>query len=186
MKKILLLGLCGVIIFGITGCNNSNKQKPDSTSNKQVEKKVDIIYNADKGINLFINRYNELYDPDIISDMLSKKHIGGSDRDNVITVANDKLEINIYDNYELNGEYNMSVYVGYRTDVEVSIDDYKQQFSNFIKLFDPSLSDGDINNYWNDMISSYHSSYDINNIDIVTLTENGSIKYFKLTENIKL
>ena len=186
MKKALLLILCGIVIFGMTGCNYSGKNNTDSALNTQEEKKVDVIYKDDEGINLFINKYNALYEPDITSDMLSKKHIGGSDRDNVVTVANNKLEINIYDNYGANGNYNMSVYVGYKTDVDANVDEYKQQFSNFIKLFDQSLSDEDINNYWNDMISSYHSSYDINDIDILTMTDNGNIDYFKLTKDLKL
>lgn len=186
MKKTLLLILCVTIIFGITGCNNSSESDRNSISNIQSENKVKTIYTDDEGINLFINKYNELYEPDITSDMLSKTHIAGNDRNNVVTVANDKLEINIYDNYELNDEYNMSVYVGYKTDVDATIDDYKVEFIKFIKLFDETLSDEDITNYWNDMISSYHSSYDINDIDIVMLTNNGNIDYFKFTKDLKL
>ena len=53
-------------------------------------------------------------------------------------------------------------------------------------MFDETLSDEDINNYWNDMISSYHSSYEINDIDILTSTNDGKIQYFKLTNDIEL
>ena len=186
MKKILLLILCSSIVLAITGCNNSNENNINSPSTIQVENKVETIYNDDEGINLFINKYNELYDPDITSDMLSKMHIAGSDRDNAVTVANDKFEINIYDNHELNGKYNMSVYVGYKTDINATIDDYEDQFTKFIKLFDETLSDEEINNYWNDLISSYHSSYEINDIDIVTMADNNSIDYFKFTKDLKL
>ena len=59
-------------------------------------------------------------------------------------------------------------------------DDYKEYFVKYIKMFDETLSDDDINNYWNDMISSYHSSYKINDIDILTSTNDGKIQYFKL------
>ena len=117
--------------------------------------------------------------------MLSKKHIGGRDRDDVVVIANDKLEIIVYDNYSSKGKYNMSVYVGYLAK-DLTSDDYKEYFVKYIKMFDETLSDDDINNYWNDMISSYHSSYKINDIDILTSTNDGKIQYFKLTNDIEL
>ncbi len=185
MKKILLV-LCSFIVFWITACNNLSENNINNSSTTQPENKTKTIYKDDNGINLFINKYNKLYNPNITSNMITKKHIAGRDRDNVVTITNDKLEINIYNNHGLNNEYNISVYVGYKKNVDVTIDDYKLQFMKFIKLFDENLSDEDINNYWNDMISTYHSSYDINDIDIVTMTNNNSIDYFKLTKDLKL
>ena len=117
--------------------------------------------------------------------MLTKKHIGGRDRDDVVIVSNDKLEIILYnDTSILSDDYKVSVYVGY-TNTNETIDDYKKQFITFIKLFDESLSNNDIDYYWNDLISSYHSTYEINDIDIVCNTNVGTITYFKLTSKIK-
>lgn len=80
--------------------------------------------------------------------MLTKPYINGSDRDNVVTILNDKLEINIYDNYKSIVQYNIiSVYVGYKIKIEETQDDYRQQFIKYIKLFDETLSNEDINNY---------------------------------------
>lgn len=189
---LIAISMIGYLV-GNTEETDSNNENTNNTTEKQnnnsvtTEKNnVQAIYQDDEGINLFINRYNELYEPDITSNMLSKKHIAGSDRDNVVTITNNKLEINIYDNYSLNNEYNMSVYVGYKTNATATVDDYKVQFTKYIKLFDDTLLDEEIDNYWNDMISSYHSSYEINDIDIVTSTNNGTIQYFKFTKNLKL
>lgn len=86
----------------------------------------------------------------------------------------------------MRGKYNISVYVGYKKDVQATLDDYKEQFIRYIKLFDDTLSDDDINTYWSDMISTYHSSYKINDIDVLTNTNNGTIEYFKFTKNLEL
>ncbi len=184
MKKIFLLLIYITILFSITGCYNTSTNTTNEINNEEEKINIETIYADNEAINLFINEYNNINSPKITSEMLSKKHIGGRDRDNVVVVANDKLEIIIYDNYSLDNKYNMSVYVGYSAK-DLNSDDYKEYFIKFIKLFDKSLNDEEINNYWNDMISSYHSSYKINDIDITTSSNNGKIEYFKLTNNIE-
>lgn len=185
MKKIFMLLISITILFSITGCIDDTTNKANETNSNKEDVKIETIYADNEAINLFLNKYNNLYSPKITNDMLSKKHIGGRDRDDVVVIANDKLEIIIYDNYSSNSKYNMSVYVGYSAK-DLTPDDYKEQFVKYIKMFDETLSDEDINNYWNDMISSYHSSYEINDIDILTSTNDGKIQYFKLTNNIEL
>lgn len=185
MKKIFMLLVSITILFAITGCTDDKTNKTNETDSNKENIKVETIYADNEAINLFLNKYNNLYSPKITSDMLSKKHIGGRDRDDVVVIANDKLEIIVYDNYSSDSKYNMSVYVGYSAK-DLTSDDYKEQFVKYIKMFDETLSDEDINNYWNDMISSYHSSYEINDIDILTSTNDGKIQYFKLTNDIEL
>lgn len=192
-KKILVIILCGVLLIGIVGCMGNNDKNNDNNSNPSEEinndtqevKKTETIYEDDEGINLFINKYNESNESKITSDMLSKKHIGGRDRNNVVNVANDKLEINIYNNYGSNGKYNMSVYVGYAK-AKTEPTDYKEQFVKYIKIFDNTLTDEEINNHWNNLLSEYHSSYEINDIDLSVSTNEGTITYFKFTKNIEL
>lgn len=193
MKKTVVIIIVIIIVFfslyyfGATKDNikfqetNSNIENSDNEINDSER-----IYEDDEGINLFLNKYNELNTDKITKEMIKKAHIGGSDRDNVVTILNDKLEINIYDNYKSINQYNISVYVGYKTKIEATLDDYKEQFIKYIKLFDENLSNEDINNYWNEMISTYNSNYDIKDIDIITSTNNGTISYFKLTKNLKL
>lgn len=186
---IIILLLCFFYYIGTNESANiqtSNNEIKNNGNSIEEAKQLDMIYKDDTGINLFVNKYNENNENKIRSDMLIKKHIGGSDRDNVVTVANDKLEISIYDNYALSDEYNISVYVGYKTDVVATLDDYKEQFIKYIELFDETLSENDINNYWNNMISSYQNSYKINDIDVLTNVNNGNIEYFKLTKNLEL
>lgn len=185
MKKIILLLISITVLFSLTGCSDISTDKTTETNDNKDKVNVETIYADNEAINLFINKYNSVYNPKITSEMLSKKHIGGRDRDDVVVIANDKLEIIVYDNYSSKGKYNMSVYVGYLAK-DLTPDDYKEYFVKYIKLFDETLSDDDINNYWNDMISSYHSSYKINDIDILTSTNDGKIQYFKLTNDIEL
>lgn len=185
MKKIILLLISITVLFSLTGCSDISTDKTTETNDNKDKVNVETIYADNEAINLFINKYNSIYNPKITSEMLSKKHIGGRDRDDVVVIANDKLEIIVYDNYSSKGKYNMSVYVGYLAK-DLIPDDYKEYFVKYIKMFDETLSDDDINNYWNDMISSYHSSYKINDIDILTSTNDGKIQYFKLTNDIEL
>lgn len=185
MKKIILLLISITVLFSLTGCSDISTDKTTETNDNKDKVNVETIYADNEAINLFINKYNSIYNPKITSVMLSKKHIGGRDRDDVVVIANDKLEIIVYDNYSSKGKYNMSVYVGYLAK-DLTSDDYKEYFVKYIKMFDETLSDDDINNYWNDMISSYHSSYKINDIDILTSTNDGKIQYFKLTNDIEL
>lgn len=185
MKKIILLLISITVLFSLTGCSDISTDKTTETNDNKDKVNVETIYADNEAINLFVNKYNSIYNPKITSEMLSKKHIGGRDRDDVVVIANDKLEIIVYDNYSSKGKYNMSVYVGYLAK-DLTPDDYKEYFVKYIKMFDETLSDDDINNYWNDMISSYHSSYKINDIDILTSTNDGKIQYFKLTNDIEL
>ncbi len=185
MKKIILLLIGITVLFSLTGCSDISTDKTTETNDNKDKVNVEAIYADNEAINLFVNKYNSIYNPKITSEMLSKKHIGGRDRDDAVVIANDKLEIIVYDNYSSKGKYNMSVYVGYLAK-DLTPDDYKEYFVKYIKMFDETLSDDDINNYWNDMISSYHSSYKINDIDILTSTNDGKIQYFKLTNDIEL
>ena len=180
--KLLLFLMFPLILTGCINTDNSAKNEIDNKIEKNA--KIEEIYADDEAINLFLNKYNEINDNKITKEMISKKTIKGDTKDDVVSISNDKFEINVYDNYGSNDEYSMSVYVGY-TKMEATIDDYKEQFANFIRVFDETLSSDEINNYWEDMISTYHSSYEINDIDITTYTNNGTISYFKFTKKLK-
>ncbi len=180
--KLLLFLMFPLILTGCINTDNSAKNEIDNKIEKNA--KIEEIYADDEAINLFLNKYNEINDNKITKEMISKKTIKGDTKDDVVSISNDKFEINVYDNYGSNNEYSMSVYVGY-TKMEATIDDYKEQFANFIRVFDETLSSDEINNYWEDMISTYHSSYEINDIDITTYTNNGTISYFKFTKKLK-
>ena len=189
-KSIINIILCMIIMLSVAGCANINNSINDTNNNQKAnaEEKENIVeyYNYDESINLFINKYNNKNTPSITSDMITKKHIGGRDRDNIVTIFNEKLEIILYGSNKSNELYSMSVYMGYKPNVDSTNDDFKEQFIKYIKVLDDSLTDDDINNYWSDMIAEYRSGYKINKIDITPNVINGKLEYFKVTAKIKL
>lgn len=189
-KSIINIILCMIIMLSVAGCANINNSINDTNNNQKAnaEEKENIVeyYKYDESINLFINKYNNKNTPSITSDMITKKHIGGRDRDNIATIFNEKLEIILYGSNKSNELYSMSVYIGYKPNVDSTNDDFKEQFIKYIKVLDDSLTDDDINNYWSDMIAEYRSGYKINKIDITANVINGKLEYFKMTAKIKL
>lgn len=189
-KSIINIILCMIIMLSVAGCANINNSINDTNNNQKAnaEEKENIVeyYKYDESINLFINKYNNKNTPSITSDMITKKHIGGRDRDNIATIFNEKLEIILYGSNKSNELYSMSVYIGYKPNVDSTNDDFKEQFIKYIKVLDDSLTDDDINNYWSDMIAEYRSVYKINKIDITPNVINGKLEYFKMTAKIKL
>lgn len=189
-KSIINIILCMIIMLSVAGCANINNSINDTNNNQKAnaEEKENIVeyYKYDESINLFINKYNNKNTPSITSDMITKKHIGGRDRDNIATIFNEKLEIILYGSNKSNELYSMSVYIGYKPNIDSTNDDFKEQFIKYIKVLDDSLTDDDINNYWSDMIAEYGSGYKINKIDITPNVINGKLEYFKMTAKIKL
>lgn len=201
MRKIVLtILLCSFALISVAGCTDNVNLDPNEIVNQNTQetkttqepepiqevKSIETIYADDEGINLFINRFNEINEGKITADMLHKAHIGGRDRDDVVSVSNDKFEINIYKNFGSNGKYNMSVYVGYYPKIDAIPDDYKEQFVKYIKVFDNTLTDEEINNHWDTLLSGYHSSYEINDIDVLVSSNIGTIEYFKFTKTLEL
>ena len=189
-KSIINIILCMIIMLSVAGCANINNSINDTNNNQKAnaEEKENIVeyYKYDESINLFINKYNNKNTPSITSDMITKKHIGGRGRDNIATIFNEKLEIILYGSNKSNELYSMSVYIGYKPNIDSTNDDFKEQFIKYIKVLDDSLTDDDINNYWSDMIAEYRSGYKINKIDITPNVINGKLEYFKMTAKIKL
>lgn len=194
-KKIIFVALTFCLCLTSCGIANVPSTADKTAGTKEVSvatttpttaaKTIETIYADDAGINLFVSRYNELNEDKITADMLSKEHIGGRDRDDVVSVKNDKFEINIYDNYGSNEKYNMSVFVRAYRQQEVTPDEYKEEFLKFIKVFDNTLTPEELNNHWETILSDYHSSYKINDIDMQLRSEKDKIEYYKLTQNIE-
>ena len=96
-KSIINIILCMIIMLSVAGCANINNSINDTNNNQKAnaEEKENIVeyYKYDESINLFINKYNNKNTPSITSDMITKKHIGGRDRDNIATIFNEKHQI---------------------------------------------------------------------------------------------
>ena len=98
MRKVIILLLCLVLVS--CGTTNKSKSTTEHTSENSffgVKKKVKekLIYKKDKSINSSLNKYNEINDPDITSDMVSMKKLEGKDEPSIVDISNDKFEVYI-------------------------------------------------------------------------------------------
>jgi hypothetical protein len=130
-----------------------------------------------------LNKYNEINDPDITSDMVSMRTLRGHDRPDVVDISNDKLEICIYGKGMVGNE--MAVYVQGYSRNNATNDDLKEQFIKYSKVFDDSLTDEEINEYWNNMLSGEYSENKLKNIEVIKSIFYGRMEYFKIEKDIE-
>ncbi len=90
-----------------------------------------------KSINSFLNKYNEINDPDITSDMVSMKKLEGKDEPSIVDISNEKLGIWIQRKNMFGNK--MAVAILNNSD-NVTNDDIKEQFQKYSKVFDDSLN----------------------------------------------
>ena len=183
VKKIIILLLSMVLI----GCGTTNKSKSttkDTSENRSsgVKVKDKLIYKKDKSINSFLNKYNEINDPDITSDMVSMKKLKGKDKPCIVDISNDKLEIQIQGKNMFGSK--MAVIVQNYSD-NVTNDDFKDQFVKYSKVFDDSLTDKEIDEYWNNMLSGENRGKKLKNIKVSRIIFYGRVKYLNLEGNIQ-
>ena len=112
--------------------------------------KEKLIYKKIKVLILFLNKYNEINDPDITSDMVSMKKLEGKDEPSIVDISNEKLKIWIQGKSMFGNK--MAVAVQNSSD-SVTNDDLKEQFIKYSKVFDDSLTNKEIDEYWNKMLS---------------------------------
>lgn len=186
MKKIIILLLSLVLI----SCGTTNKSKStikdtseNSSSGVKKKAKEKLIYKKDKSINSFLNKYNEINDPDITSDMVSMRTLRGHDRPDIVGISNDKLEIWIYGKGMIGDE--MAVYVQGYSRNNVTNDDLKEQFIKYSKVFDDSLTDEEINEYWNDMLSDKYNGDKLKKLEVTKSIFYDRVEYFKIEGSIK-
>ena len=185
MKKIVILLLCLVLV----SCGTTNKSKSTTEHTLEnsffgVKKKVKekLIYKKDKSINSFLNKYNEINDPDITSDMVNMKKLKDKDKPGIVDISNDKLEIQIQGKKMFGSK--MAVIVQNYSD-NVTNDDFKDQFVKYSKVFDDSLTDEEIDEYWNNMLSGKNRGKKFKNIKVIRIIFYGRVKYLNLEGNIE-
>ena len=185
MKKIIILLLCLVLVScGTTNKSKSTTKNASENSSSRVKKKSKekLIYKKDKSINSFLNKYNEINDPDITSDMVSMKKLEGKDSPSIVDISNEKLEIwiqgkNMFEN-------KMAVAVLNHSD-NVTNDDIKEQFIKYSKVFDDSLTNKEIDEYWNKMLSGKNRGKKLKNIKIKRIIFYGKVIYLNLEGKIQ-
>lgn len=185
MKKIIILLLCLVLV----SCGTTNKSKSTTKDILEnsffgVKKKVKekLIYKKDESINSFLNKYNEINDPDITSDMVSMKKLEGKDRPSIVDISNEKLEIWIQGKNMFGNK--MAVAVLNHSD-NVTNDDFKEQFIKYSKVFDDSLTNKEIDEYWNKMLSGKNRGKKLKNIKVKRIIFYGKVIYLNLEGKIQ-
>ena len=185
MRKIIILLLCLVLV----SCGTTNESKSTTKDILEnsffgVKKKVKekLIYKKDESINSFLNKYNEINDPDITSDMVSMKKLEGKDSPSIVDISNEKLEIwiqgkNMFEN-------KMAVAVLNHSD-NVTNDDLKEQFIKYSKVFDDSLTNKEIDEYWNKMLSGKNRGKKLKNIKVKRIIFYGKVIYLNLEGKIQ-
>ena len=108
-----------------------------------------------------MNKYNEINDPDITSDMVSMKKLEGKDEPSIVDISNEKLKIWIQGKSMFGNK--MAVAVQNSSD-NVTNDDLKEQFIKYSKVFDDSLTNKEIDEYWNKMLSGKNRGKKLKNI----------------------
>ena len=186
MRKIIILLLCLVLV----SCGTTNKSKSptkdtseNSSSGVKKKSKEKLIYKKDKSINSFLNKYNEINDPDITSDMVSMRTIRGTDRPDIVDISNDKLEICIYGKSMVGTK--MDVFVGGYSQNPSTNEEFREQFIKYSKVFDDSLTDEEIDKYWNNMLSGEYSENKLKNIEVIKSIFYGKVEYFKIEGDIE-
>ena len=186
MRKIIILLLCLVLV----SCGTTNKSK--STTKDILENsffgfkkktKEKLIYKKDKSINSFLNKYNEINDPDITSDMVSMKKLEGKDEPSIVDISNEKLKIWIQGKSMFGNK--MAVAVQNSSD-SVTNDDLKEQFIKYSKVFDDSLTNKEIDEYWNKMLSGKNRGKKLKNIKVKRIIFYGKVIYFLNTHNLQV
>ena len=185
MKKIIILLLCLVLV----SCGTTNKSKSTTKDILEnsffgVKKKVKekLIYKKDESINSFLNKYNEINDPDITSDMVSMKKLEGKDEPSIVDISNEKLKIWIQGKSMFGNK--MAVAVQNSSD-SVTNDDLKEQFIKYSKVFDDSLTNKEIDEYWNKMLSGKNRGKKLKNIKIKRIIFYGKVIYLNLEGKIQ-
>ena len=185
MKRIIILLLCLVLV----SCGTTNKSKSttkntseNSSSGVKKKSKEKLIYKKDKGINSFLNKYNEINDPDITSDMVSMKKLEGKDEPSIVDISNEKLGIWIQGKNMFGNK--MAVGILNNSD-NVTNDDLKEQFIKYSKVFDDNLTDEEIDKYWNNMLSGEYSENKLKNIEVSKSIFYGKVEYFKIEGDIE-
>lgn len=185
MRKVIILLLCLVLV----SCGTTNKSKSTTKDILEnsffgVKKKVKekLIYKKDESINSFLNKYNEINDPDITSDMVSMKKLEGKDSPSIVDISNEKLEIWIQGKNMFGNK--MAVAVLNHSD-SVTNDDIKEQFIKYSKVFDDSLTNKEIDEYWDKMLSGKNRGKKLKNIKVKRIIFYGKVIYLNLEGKIQ-
>lgn len=190
-KKVLIAVIILILIilcFVFSGGNNTentntNAENTDiSNTNIENETNENLVeyYKDDAMINLFINKYNQLYDDKITTEMLTAYDNNGKIHKNQVQLSIDGLEVLLTGNTT-----NISVYIENTSDSN-SDEALRNLTKKIVKVYNQDVTDGQIEEY----LSNQDSSSDIQTHDgleywINREVDNNMINYIKLTGNLE-
>lgn len=188
-KKILIAGIILIFIvlcFVLGGNNNENInnnntdiENGETEKTTQTEELVEY-YKDDAIINLFINKYNQLYDEKITSEMLSVYHHQGNDHKNQVKLFIDNFEIILTGNTT-----KISVYIENTANSD-SDEALRNLTKKLVKVYNQEVTDSQIEEHLNNQ----KSSSDIQTYDGIEYWTNKGlndniIKNIKITGSLK-
>jgi len=167
--KLVSIKLDGKDIYNI----DPNVDIYDPTTLRVKEKNEIEYYKDNKGINSFINKFNNMYpDNKITSDMLSVYHHHGSDHKDQVQFYMDGLQITLTGG--------SSVYID--NTKNDNADTIKKLTIMFTKVFDNTLTDEQVEEYWNKHVNGSSSIETYGNIEFWSQHSNGKVSYMKITK----
>ena len=145
-----------------------------------IKNKIEVIYEDDENINLFVNKYNEENEPKITEEMLNVYHHHGSDHKEQVKVVLDGFD-SIITGGKITDE--VSVYIDNKDNND---DNIKKLIVKIVKVFNSTLKDEDIIKN----IDSQDAGSNIDIFDDIEYWTNKSndgkkIVYIKITGKIK-
>lgn len=183
-KKLLIAGIVLIFIvlcfvFGGNTNNNTNIENEEINETTKTENLVEY-YKDDAIINLFINKYNQIYDEKITSEMLTVYHHNGTDHKNQVKLNIDNLEVILTGNTT-----KVSAYIENSEDSN-SDESLRNLTKKIVKVYNQEITDVQIEEYLNNQ----KSSSDIQTHDDIEYWTNKTIdgdiiKNIKITGNLK-
>lgn len=180
-KRLLVIIIFIFIVLGFVAYFSDDKNEQNANQNN-LKNEQNIIYNDDAGIQKFISMYNTIYPQNRIEkDMINKYYHHGREHDSQIQFTLNDNEIIISDLYNLNNKYRISVFIKPKSDNEIT----KNDFFKFVKIFNSSLTDNELENYWSEQASNEYSFYEkIGNVKCQINKYNYTIEYIKIEGDI--
>lgn len=154
MKKIVIL-LVALLFVLLCACGStSDNEKSDrlNPTDSPEESSIPVIYEDDSAINQFLVAYNELYPEDIITaNEISKSYHHGQEHDDQITTEFAGFPVTISSEGS-SRQFNVSVY--WDNPTPGNADSNKKLFSIIEHVFNPELTDAQIDALWQDILDN--------------------------------
>lgn len=181
---ITFIVLCAIIAGNNTD-NTENKVETNQSEEKnEIQEGKDDIYKDDELINIFLNKYNELYaNEQVTSEMLSVYSHHGSNHKDQVQFTLDDLQITLTGGNSLSKKISVSIENKANSNNDNALRNLAKRFA---KVYDKELTDEKIEEHLN----SQGSGSDIQTYEEIEYwtnkgLDNNIIEYIKLTGKLR-